>query len=315
MNVKTRISYLPRIVPALLATFSLAALATSTSGCAAGARKMATSPAAVQATATAPVLKKSVFARDPQGQLSEAAIQKILGSQLELELPARVGILPILPAEDWRGPRPSYDRAPQAVAELATHIRSPDLFTVVTEMLPIPSGALGMEALRETAARYKLRYIVLYREDVRRRNQNNGWALGYATGLGTLFLPGEELKIDGYVEATVFDVKTGLLLFTTRRRVSATEASNVWPRSDKLDNLQAKLAVRVGEDLAKDIRREMFNYSAAVKVENEKLAAKNIAGRTAPTKDASNVIASPTPSGTATPTAPTVGTNANVANN
>ncbi len=254
-------------------------LATSlvlTIGCG-GAKFKSEATTAAAPAAQAPVLKSSVFARDPQGHLSEAAIQKILGSQLELELPARVGILPILPARDWRGPEASYERAPTAVAELAAHVRSPDLFTVVTEMLPIPSGALGMEGLREMAARYKLRYIVLYREDLRQRIRNNIWAFGYATGLGTLFLPGESLKVDGYVEASLFDVKTGLLLFTTRRRVNATESSNVWHRSEKLSILSAKLAVKVGEDLAKDIRRETFNYAAAVEVENANIAQKNAA--------------------------------------
>ncbi len=251
---------------------TLLGLVGTVAGCGAN-RQLTTSmaPSVVKAKA-APVLTQSVFARDPEGQLSETAIQKILSNQLELELPARVGILPIVAAQDWRGPGPSFDRAPAAVAELSKHIRSAELFTVVTEMLPIPSGALGMEALREIAARYKLRYVILYREDVRKRNQNNPWALGYMTGIGTLFLPGENLKVDGYVEASLFDVKTGLLLFTTRRRVSATEKSNIWHRADKLDRLQAKLAIRVGQDLGSDIRRELLNFQAAVKVENARTA-------------------------------------------
>lgn len=252
---------------------TLATLAALSAGCA-GA-KVAAQTTAVPAATKAPVLDRSVFARDPQGHLSEQAIQQILGSRLELELPARVGILPVMPAEDWRGPGPSYQRAPRAVAEIAKHIRSPELFTLVTEMIPIPSGALGMEALREIAARYKLRYILLYREDIRRRERLNPWAIGYATLVGALFLPGEDLFVDGYVEASVFDVKTGLLLFTKRRRVNARRRSNVWHQSDKLENLQARLATKVGKDLAADIRRGMFEYSAAVRVENDELAAEH----------------------------------------
>lgn len=251
----------------------LALLAALAAGCG-GAAKVASAPAAASAAPQqAPILKRSLFARDPKGQLNEESIQKILGSRLELELPARVGILPVVPAEDWRGPGPSYERAPRAVAVLAEKVRSPELFTLVTEMMPIPSGALGMEALREIAARYKLRYIILYREDVRRRERLNPWAIGYATLVGALFLPGEDLEIDGYVEASVFDVKTGLLLMTVRRRVAASRKSNVWYQGDKLESLQAKLAVRAGKDLAGDLRRGMFEYQAAVKVENEKLNA------------------------------------------
>lgn len=258
---------------------TLATLAILASGCAGSKVAAKTTPA--KAAAEAPVLDRSVFARDPQGQLTETAIQKILGSRLELELPARLGILPVVPSEDWRGPGPSYQRAPRAVARIAERIRSPQLFTLVTEMIPIPSGALGMEALREIAARYKLRYILLYREDIRRRERLNPWAIGYATLIGALFLPGEDLVVDGYVEASVFDVKTGLLLFTTRRRVSARRKSNVWHQSDKLETLQSRLALKVGEDLAADVRHGMFEYAAAVRVENNK----KIAGKSGETPD------------------------------
>ncbi len=257
---------------------TLVVTAAGLSGCGVN-RQVSSSITPTRVAKAAPVLTRSVFARDPDGQLSETEIQKILSNQLELELPARVGILPIVAAEDWRGPGPSFARAPEAVAILSKHVRSAELFTVVTEMLPIPSGALGMEALREMAARYKLRYAILYREDVRQRIQNNPWALGYVTGIGTIFLPGENLKVDGYVEASLFDVKTGLLLFTIRRRVSATEKSNIWHRADKLDRLQAKLAIRVGQDLGADIRRELFNFQAAVKAENAQTITPSIEGK------------------------------------
>jgi hypothetical protein len=52
--------------------------------------------------------------------------------------------------------------------------------------MPIPSGALGMEALREVAARYRLRYVLLYREIIRPRTRLNGWAWTYPTLLGAL---------------------------------------------------------------------------------------------------------------------------------
>ena len=48
-------------------------------------------------------------------------------------------------------------------------------------MMPIPSGSLGMEALREAAARYRLRYVILYREVLAKKHHLNAWAWGYAT--------------------------------------------------------------------------------------------------------------------------------------
>jgi hypothetical protein len=220
----------------------------------------------------APALSRSLFARDPQGQLSEEAIQTILSSPLELDLPARVGVLPVVSAEDWRGPGPAYEMPPAGLSQMVKSLPSSDAFTLVTEMMPIPSGALGMEALREIAARYKLRYIVLYRENVRRRARANAWVAGYFTLVGELFLPGTTLHVDGAVEASLFDVKTGLLLFTVRRRVSAARGSNVWHHEDKLERLQAKLADEVAGKLAIDVRRALFAYGRATQTENKRLA-------------------------------------------
>jgi len=219
-------------------------------------------------------LNQSLFARTPNGQLSEEDLQAILDKPLELDLPARVGVLPIVAAEDWRGPGPDYERVPAGVSRFSKQLPSDDAFTLVTQMMPIPSGALGMEALREIAARYKLRYIVLYRENVRRRIHVNPWAAGYVTVIGALFLPGSTLLIDGYVEASLFDVKTGLLMFTVRRDVKARQKSNVWYREDKLAGLQARLAERVGGKLAGDVRSHLFRYAEAVRVENERKIAR-----------------------------------------
>ena len=69
----------------------------------------------------------------------------------------------------------------------------------------------------------------------------------------------------------MFDVKTGLLMFTVRRRVSAERGSNVWYRDDKLEELQAKLATDVSGKLASDVRRNLFRYARATKLENERL--------------------------------------------
>jgi len=232
--------------------------------------------AAEPAAAPAP-LKNSLFARDPQGQLSEEKLQEILDRPLELDLPARVGVLPVIAAEDWRGPGPSYEMVPAALGVFAKKLPSDEAFTLVSEMIPIPSGALGMEALREIAARYKLRYLILYRENMKKKRRTNAWALGYATLIGALFVPSTTLEVDGYVEASLFDVKTGLLMFTVRRRVHALQGSNVWHREHKLSVLETKLASKVGEDLAADVRGALFRYRAAVDVENQRKVARSTA--------------------------------------
>lgn len=255
----------------------LALVCAVTSGCA-GSAKLSSAPMAATApmgTREAPKpIKRSLFARTPQGQLSEDKLQEILDRPLELDLPARVGVLPVVAAEDWRGPGPSYEMAPAALSVFVKKLPSDDAFTLVSEMIPIPSGALGMEALREAAARYKLRYLVLYREHVTRKSRTNAWAVGYSTIVGAFFLPGSTLEVDGYVEASLFDVKTGLLMFTVRRRVNARQNSNVWHRDHKLGLLQRKLSKKAGTDLAADVRKGLFHYRAAVEVENKRKLAR-----------------------------------------
>lgn len=221
--------------------------------------------------AAAPVpLQKSEFARDPHGQLSEDKLQTILAAPLELDLPSRVGVLPIVDAADWRGPGPSYDMAPRAVGDVVDKLRGTEPFSLVTEMMPIPSGALGMEALREIAARYQLRYILLYRETIARDRRTNAWAAGYVTLVGALFLPGDTLSVDGYVEATLFDVKTGILLFTVRRRISGESKANVWHTARKLATMQRRAAVHAAPELARDVRTATHRYAEAAVVENQR---------------------------------------------
>ena len=240
------------------------------------ARKMASAPmtmaaASLAAPAAPPPLDRSVFARDPNGQLSEDALQKILGSPIELDLPSRVGVLPILTAQDWRGPGPDYDHVPPGVAPLVARLRRDPSFSLVTEMMPIPSGALGMEALREVAARYRLRYVILYREVIAKTHYHGGWAVGYATGLGALFLPGRHNEVYGYIEATMFDVKTGLLMFTTRRAVVGEERTNEWHTDTKLAKLASATTSSAAPALATDVLSDVRRFAAAAIAENEKL--------------------------------------------
>jgi rhombotail lipoprotein len=240
-----------------------------TSGCAAMSAEVA-APVVVADRAAAQAvpapLDRSLFARDPQGQLTEEALQKILDAPTAVALPARTGVLPIVPAVDWRGPGPSYNVSAGA-SMLSRALTGTEPFPQATEILPIPSGALGMEALREMAARYKLRYLILYREDLRRRTRANGLAAIYATILGAFFVPGATLHTSGYLEASVLDVKTGLLLFTVRRGVQAQQRSNEWHKDDKLDELEAGLRAQAAVELARDLRMEVDRFARAVKQE------------------------------------------------
>ena len=250
---------------------ALLALAASAAGCAAGAMKMAsTTMPAAPVGAPAPPLERSVFARDPNGQLSEDALQRILASPIELDLPSRVGVLPVITAHDWRGPSPDFERVPPGLSALVGRLRKDAAFSLVTELMPIPSGALGMEALREAAARYRLRYVILYREVLAADHHVNAWAVGYATLIGAMFLPGCAQEVFGYTEATMFDVKTGLLMFTTRRAITASQRTSEWRTDDKLAQLAATAAARFAPELATDFLVDVRRFASAAVAENHR---------------------------------------------
>ena len=219
--------------------------------------------------AAPPPLERSLFARDPQGALTEDALQQILAAPIELELPARVGVLPVVTATDWRGPNPDYQRVPAGVAPFVRRLRGSEPFTLVTEIMPIPSGALGMEALREVAARYPLRYVMLYREIIATKRRMGPLAWGYATLVGAAFIPGQRHYAYGYIEASMFDVKTGLLLFTTRRAVYGDRSSNLWHQDDKIATLVSTLVNRYSPELADDVKSDLYRFADAARIENE----------------------------------------------
>jgi hypothetical protein len=177
--------------------------------------------------------------------------------------------LPILTATDWRGPSPDFDRVPAGVSPMVARLRKDAAFSLVTEMMPIPSGSLGMEALREAAARYRLRYVILYREVLAKKHYANAFAWGYATVFGALFLPGKQHEVYGYIEATMFDVKTGLLMFTTRRAIMASKRSNEWRTQDKLAQLASNVVSKFSPDLAVDFLLDVRRFANAAVAENE----------------------------------------------
>ncbi len=238
-----------------------------------GASKMKMASAAMAAGESSsmpqapPPLTQSLFDRSPQGALTEEALQNILAAPIELELPARVGVLPIMTATDWRGPGPDR-RVPAGVAPLVRKLREDAAFSLVTQTMVIPSGALGMEALREIAARYRLRYLLLYREVLAKDAQLNPWAWGYATLVGALFLPGNCQKVYGYTEVSMFDVKTGLLMFTTRRAITASQTTNPWHQRAKLDQLAANAVAKFAPELALDALADLRRFASAAESEN-----------------------------------------------
>src|SRR5260221_13431360 len=69
-----------------------------------GSAPTAMGPQQAQVIATPRVLTESLYAKDGSGALTEADLQKILESPIDLQLPARLGVVPLATPFDPKGP-------------------------------------------------------------------------------------------------------------------------------------------------------------------------------------------------------------------
>lgn len=221
----------------------LAVLVALSTGCAASRAAMPaleSYPLAPPAT----VLEENHFARDRMG-VGEPELREILAAPVFLEEHARIGVLPV---------RTGYapdDEVPveAAPATLTDALDGSGLFDLASEIATEWPTTTGTAGLRELAARYRTEYVLLYRHRFADATRPNGFAAGFITLVGALFLPGTTIESAGVLEATLFDVKTGTLLFTVHERVRS-EASTAPPA------VEARIAV-MHREMVKDAARKL----------------------------------------------------------
>lgn len=204
-------------------------------------------------TATAPAapaaLVDDYFARDKSAQLAEGELKEVLAAPVFLETNARVGVVPIDP-----GFVPGARVPNEGVAtQLASALEDSGLVELATEIAPDWPADRGLAGLRELAARYRCDYLLLYRHRLESTRRPNGWAALYVAVLPLFFVPGNSLESHGVLEASLFDVKTGTVLFTALERVHGEDLATL-PGTDRttllmeramLDRAAPKLAERV----------------------------------------------------------------------
>jgi hypothetical protein len=111
----------------------------------------------------------------------------------------------------------------------------------------------GISGLRELAARYRCDYLLIYRHRFVDASYMNPAAWGYLTVIGALFLPGQTLESAGVLEATLFDVKTGTLLFTAHERVHDQQNVNVWHNELKTQWMKKAMLESATQKLADQV--------------------------------------------------------------
>lgn len=163
----------------------------------------------------APPPPRSPFARDTFA-LGDAELERLLAFPVALDPKARVGVVRVTDHYQVEDALP-LDGTPQVLVEA---LQAAGLAAGVTEISTEWPADRGLPGLRELSARYRARYLLLYRPRLVEHLRANGWAAGYATVVGAFFLPGTTYEHEGVLEATLFDALTGAVVFTTHERAS-----------------------------------------------------------------------------------------------
>jgi hypothetical protein len=196
-----------------------------------------------------PILTENHFTRDRSGGITEEALREVLAAPVFLEEKARVGIVPVQGsyALDTDVPLPAV------TAALADALDMSGEFELSSEMSTDFPADRGISGLRELAARYRCDYLLIYRHRFVDTSYMNPVAWGYVTVLGALFLPGNTIESAGVLEATLFDVKTGTLLFTVNERVHDQSRVNVWHNGLKTRWMKKKMLETATQKLADQV--------------------------------------------------------------
>jgi hypothetical protein len=250
----------PRSAFAPLA-YAAALLLSLAAGCGASAPLRADlAPMAIAEAAAPPApIDHDAFHRDQTGALSEDDLRALISGPVFLAEATRIGVVPV--ASSY-----GADEAIPLVgvpAVLAEALDDTGFFEMASEVSTDWPADGGISGLRELAARYQTRYLLLFRHRFVERTHPNGWAATYVALVTIPFVPGRVLETAGVLEATLFDVRTGTLLFTVHERVYAASDENVWANERKLRELREELLEEGAERLAEAVTHQMHRLVAS----------------------------------------------------
>jgi len=229
------------------------AAALALSGCGSAAYQAKFDAPIVRAGAPMPeVLDRSHFSKDANAWIGESDLQKVLSTPIDLHFPARVGVVPLGKPFDSKDGASLSVRA-TAAEELARNLAGSDVFTHVSDVSTDIPNQGGIEGLRALAARYRLRYLVLYTERFEDETHLNGWAWLYPTIIGMFAAPGVTLKSRGVLQADLLDVRTGTILYTVLQPLSISAEQWMIGAGRVHKDLKVKVAKEGAKLLAKHV--------------------------------------------------------------
>jgi len=208
------------------------------------------------------------FRSDRTGNLTEDQLNEILDAPVFLEATPRVGLLPVATAYAVDAQIP-LNSVPRALSEA---LESTGYFEVSTEMSSDWPAQGSIAGLRELAARYRVEYLLLYRHRFVDRERLNGWGWTYPTVVGYFAAPARTLEVAGVMEATLFDVRTGTIMFTVQQRVHDERRSNIWHNDMKTRRMKEGLLEEATTDLATQVTDKVARLVAARPEDASKVA-------------------------------------------
>ncbi len=215
-------------------------------------------------------LNNNHFKRDKTGQLTEEQLKEILESPAFLEEETRLGIVQVTTAYE-ADPDIPLNLVPSKLSDALENTGHFEVTTEVSSDWPTDGSIAG---LRELAARYRSKYLLLYRHRFVERSRVNGWAWTYPTIIGALVAPGSTNEIAGVLEATMFDVRNGTVLFTVFERVHSEEMQNIWNPEHKARKMKTKMLSAATDRLSKRVRAKVGRLVAANPSKKNKAIAK-----------------------------------------
>lgn len=198
------------------------------------------------------VLTTSLYAKDVSGGLDEASLQTILSMPIDLELPARVGVVPLETPFDPKGPIALSTRI-VASSDLASSLVGAQHFSQVSDISTDLPNVGGIEGLRVLAARYRVRYLLLFSQRFEDASHLNNWAWLYPTVVGFFVAPGLTVESNGIAQADMVDVRTGTILFTVVEPMHVSAKEQVIGSSRALDEARAVESKEAAKRLAKKV--------------------------------------------------------------
>ena len=196
-------------------------------------------------------LTESVFAKPKDRENhQEEDIARVLDAPLEMAFPARAGLVVL----DAPFSRAAYsclepgDRAPQL---LARSIEKSRHFKLVSDISPHLADGQHVEGLRELAARYRLKYLVVLTRKFADRSHVNSFGWAWLSVVGIPFAPAYTVRTEGLFEASLMDVRTGTFLFTTQVHTQAWKRETPFAAERSLARLQRTASLEAVRELAK----------------------------------------------------------------